>query len=368
MLGHKKSQKVETNWCLILNPLYNEIDKRKVARKISEAFGLSTEESEDLVNNTPIILLDNLTKTVGQQAKNYFRPTGANMLLTNEVYVKRKCYRTVWPEQPSLSFLAQIEATAESPTENSERLPADEALNEIRSIENSLDEDEKEGAEEIKAMVDEEELDQLTRQLEMARKERDDWREKFESQRRTVEKMSWEVALRDHGVSHSENAVKEHDRDREIERHKTLLKASEERFERLQEEYQQARNLFEEKLQATLREAHEWKERYQILEKEIKSVKTSQEESARRFEASLKDYSDIKKEKEALVQASQEMKVKYEALDREYRELKQQLDTKSAMTERETAEWQLRSKELNDQMKWMGKKPTTKEQGKKNFF
>ena len=105
LLGNKKNQENEQNWCLVLNPLPSEIDKRKVAHKISEVFSLSLEEATDLVSNTPIILLDNLTRPMAVKVKDYFRSTGAEMFLTNDVFLKRKCYRTVWPEPPNLSFL-----------------------------------------------------------------------------------------------------------------------------------------------------------------------------------------------------------------------------------------------------------------------
>ena len=105
LLGNKKKQGEEQNWCIVLNPLRNEIDKKRVARAISDVFSLSTEEAVDLVSNTPIILLDNLTRNVAAKVKEYFRSAGAEIVLTNDIFYKRKCYRTVWPEPPNLSFL-----------------------------------------------------------------------------------------------------------------------------------------------------------------------------------------------------------------------------------------------------------------------
>ena len=43
LLGNKKTQEKEQNWSLVLNPLPSEIEKKKLAKKISEAFTLSIE-------------------------------------------------------------------------------------------------------------------------------------------------------------------------------------------------------------------------------------------------------------------------------------------------------------------------------------
>ena len=93
--NNKKAQGEEQNWCAVLSPLRSEIDKKRVSQKISEVFTLSAEEASDLVANTPIILLDNLSRTVAAKVKEYFRASGAEILLTNDVFLKRKCYRTV---------------------------------------------------------------------------------------------------------------------------------------------------------------------------------------------------------------------------------------------------------------------------------
>src|SRR3989338_7098639 len=127
LLGNKKNQEREQNWSLVLNPVSNEIDKHKLAQRISEAFKLSLDESLDLVNNTPIILLDNLTRPIASQIKDYFGAVHAELFLTNDVYVKRKCYRTVWPDPPNLSFLESLQPARPREAENKPLAP-DEAL------------------------------------------------------------------------------------------------------------------------------------------------------------------------------------------------------------------------------------------------
>ena len=256
LLGNKKVQKSEQNWCLILNPLYNEIDKRKVSRKISETFTLSTEEADDLVNNTPIILLDNLSHETASQVKDFFRPTGAELLMTNEVYLKRKCYRTVWPEPPSLSFLATEVPEPERPKSESHRLHPDEALEEMRTL--SDKDEEEQDDEETFAPEDhgqaQAERESLRQELERIKKERDNWREKYDTQRRTSEKLGWELTSHEQGRKGADEKLSE-----ELERQKELLENEQERYEELDEEYGQARSVFEEKLLAATRDAATWK-------------------------------------------------------------------------------------------------------------
>src|SRR5687767_8826326 len=98
LLRNRKTQKDEQNWCIILSPLRNEIDKKKVSQKITEVFSLTPDEATDLVANTPIILLDNLSHSIATKLRDFFKTAGADLVLTNDVFQKRKCYRTVWPE------------------------------------------------------------------------------------------------------------------------------------------------------------------------------------------------------------------------------------------------------------------------------
>ena len=138
MLLGKKTQNPEQNWFVVLNSFENEIDRKKISQKISEIFSLSLEESLDLVSNTPIILLDNLNKAVALQLRDYFKVLGANLTLSNDVLFKRKCYRTVWPQQPNLGFLHQWKPPLEQRDRLSqnlqEALDPEEALHEIRSL------------------------------------------------------------------------------------------------------------------------------------------------------------------------------------------------------------------------------------------
>lgn len=382
LLGSKKNQKNEQNWCLILNPIFSELDKRKVARKISEAFSLSGEESNDLVNNTPIILLDNLDKDIASQVKEYFRPTGAEMLMTNEIYVKRKCYRTVWPETPALSFLQsdRLEEAVELPkemppaSENSQPLRPDEALHEIRSLQEQVESIRRNQEDEPQTQTDSEERSRMVQELDRMKRERDAWREKFESQRRTLDKLSWDIATRDGHAGNSNETVSRLEKD--MVQQRELAKRNAEKYEILHEEYRQAKVLFEERLQAAAREADEWKNRAEALSSEMKNAKEDryflssrlkeQEERMSQWEdqkqaledelQSLRQYKEEEESRhsenegrlqeweqtrESLMRMLREEQSKFQKLEAEFQGLKARYDERAMMAVKELEELRL---------------------------
>ncbi|MFZ5801981.1 MAG: hypothetical protein ACOY3K_02565 [Candidatus Omnitrophota bacterium] len=282
LLKNKKISSREQNWCLILNPLYSEIDKRKVSRKISEAFTLSEEEANDLVNNTPIILLDNLTQDIANRVKDYFRPTGAEILMTNEVYLKRKCYRTVWPEQPTLAFLHQMPLPDMPNVEAapSEVLAEEPAIQEVRSLGEEVQTlpdsegtsvasaeakpsgmDSKPSPEQKKST--ESDKQQLQIEMQKLRRERDDWRRKCDEKIAEIERMSREMAQKSRSSILTNNEI--HRREQEIHQQKALLENMKIKLESLQLEYQQSRALLEEKLEIATQESQSWKKKWEAL-------------------------------------------------------------------------------------------------------
>ncbi len=141
LLGNKKliEEDQDKNWCVVLGALENEIDRKRVAQRISEIFSISIEEAGDLVRSTPIILLDQLSRIIANKLKDYFASFGAPLILSKDVLFKRKCYRTVWPQNPSLSFLhdwQSEESRQESRVDSGhhEALNPDQALDEIRAM------------------------------------------------------------------------------------------------------------------------------------------------------------------------------------------------------------------------------------------
>lgn len=259
LLGNKKSQENELNWCLVLNPLQSEIDKRKIARKISEIFSLSMEESLDLVANTPIILLDNLSRPIATKIKEYFRITGAELFLTNDIFIKRKCYRTVWPEPPNLSFLDKMESTTRTTQEQQILLGPDEALKEMRSFGGKNG-----GSSETGAFK----IPQESSSLEVARlkKEIDLWRQKYEGQMQEMQRLQKMASGAERAGVNADSLEKD------VQKQKALLSKSEEKYESVKEEYREARLLFDEKITTASKEAQQWKERAEESIQRLRSI------------------------------------------------------------------------------------------------
>ena len=100
LLGKKTNNERLNDWCVILNPIESELNKAEAVEKIVEIFPISIEEASQLVERTPIILLENISYEKAKQIKDFFISINAEILLTNDEFLRRKCYRTVWPSDP----------------------------------------------------------------------------------------------------------------------------------------------------------------------------------------------------------------------------------------------------------------------------
>ena len=249
----------ERNWSVILNPLRSEFDKKRVADKISNLFRLSFEEARELVESTPVILLDELTRPLALQAQGIFQEVHAEISLTNDALVKRRCYRAVWPEPPSLSFLETAVLSGESREKSEEETPIGTV---VEAEPPSL------GPESFRPRPSNppSELERRCRELEELCKERDREVEELRRHQDSEKEIPWE-----------------------------------ERYANLKEEYQEAKTLLEEKilvrekefegLRAQLKEIAVWQEKAGYLErqageflkktKELESAKDLLEQAAR---------------------------------------------------------------------------------------
>ena len=293
LLGNKKTQGEEQNWCIVLSPIRNEIDKKRVAQKISEVFSLSLQEASDVVANTPIILLDQLTHAIASKIKDYFRSSGAEMILTNDTFLKRKCYRTVWPEPPNLSFLRESEASHQVPTPVQEKMEPDEALNEIRNL---TQEDTLPNRQEY-----------LLEEVERWKKECLVLNEESARLREEIEKLHRQrvYAGQRSGGSVSETATFESGKEmREI---KAVLSDVQEKHDILKEEYRQARSIFEEKIAGLRRELHAAEKGAEPLKEEIQQLREDNERlgealrqkevQAQRFQEEFEKFRDAQEDR-----------------------------------------------------------------------
>jgi hypothetical protein len=115
LLKRKSKDLVDSDWAIILERIENEFAKGRAVDQLAQLFSLSPQEAKDLIDNTPIILLDHLALDTAEKIKNYFSESNMNCSLTNDVFAKRKCFRAVWPEQPDLLRFAAPSAPPSVP-------------------------------------------------------------------------------------------------------------------------------------------------------------------------------------------------------------------------------------------------------------
>lgn len=285
LLRNKKTQGEDQNWCIILSPIQNEIDKKKVAKKLSGVFALAPEEAFDLVANTPIILLDHLTHPIAVKLKDYFRAAGAETVLTNDVFQKRKCYRTVWPEPPSLSFLHNWNPSRPNHEDHHQELPPDEALDEVRML---AREDKKPPQPSLASLslFSRAEREQLEGEIDRWRKENRALHEELRQLKDQLERVQKENLL---GLENEEEAEWSEERENDKNEARLLLSHAQEKYEALREEYANARHLYEEKMTAFLQEAeqskrelHELTESLAALQEETRKIKLNDEQKMAR--------------------------------------------------------------------------------------
>jgi hypothetical protein len=282
LLRNKKTHENEQNWCVVLNPLRNEIDKKRVAQRISQVFSLSSDEASDLVENTPIIILDNLTHSVASKLREYFRSAGAETILTNDVFQKRKCYRTVWPEPPNLSFLHTWDPSKASSRE--EILNPEDALHEIRSL---AKESHQEKVEITPVPVfQDKERENLLEEAERWRRECQTLREECSRLKEEMGKMQSENFMEN--LSAPESDEWDSPKEKEIKEARLLLSHANEKYEVLKEEYREARRLYEEKIgllsvenEQSRRKAGEMTESLRSLQAEKSSLQELMEKKER---------------------------------------------------------------------------------------
>jgi chromosome segregation ATPase len=196
---------------------------------------------------------------MASRIRDFFKPTGAEFILTNDVFLKRKCYRTVWPDPPNLAFLHDLLDEGASRAAEREALETSEALEEIRALDRGGESPVHSRAAEAEggrpAFADSERrklMDELTR-----------WRDECILRREEIERMRTELGemrRRQAGARAQEAEVAESG-GKEARELRTLLSQTEERYETLMEEYRQARMIYEEKLTASARENDEEKVR-----------------------------------------------------------------------------------------------------------
>ncbi|MFH0984022.1 MAG: hypothetical protein V1882_00645 [Candidatus Omnitrophota bacterium] len=291
LTGTKKVQPGGQDWFVVLNPLKSELERNKIAREIAKAFRLPEDEAFDLVQNTPIILMDNLLYATALQLKQHFRNSQADIVVSSDGLLKRRCYRTVWPTPPSLAFLHQVDAVAETPPKNkTEKIEHSEAIQEIRSWVQTESVSQERGdraplkngmanpnGRHFRSILEEE--------RETLLKESVGLKESESQLRKALDKAQAEVSEKEKAAKASE-AESRH-REKEVQELQNSMNHAEEKYELLREEFRQTRQYFEEKLSAEDRKCEE-------LLKQIEERDLNHKEMLQEKQALLKSFHSVK--------------------------------------------------------------------------
>jgi len=319
LTGTKKIQPGGQDWFVVLNPLKSELERNKIAREIAKAFQLPVDEALDLVQNTPIILMDNLLYATALQVKQYFRSPQADIVVSNDSFLKRRCYRTVWPTPPNLAFLHQLKSPGAASQKNeTEKLDHGEAIQEIRSwVQN---EGGASGRGDTRASAKNGMSGQnnrhfrsiLEEESEKLLKESVGLKESVSQLRKALEKAQGEIAEKER-ILQTIEAAKKH-KEKEAQELQALMSHSEEKYELLREEFRQTRQYFEEKLGS---EDHKSEE----LLKQIEERDLTHKELLQEKQALLKSFhavkNDLQRAKDEQEQARREVESQAAQFQRE---------------------------------------------------
>ena len=283
LTGTKKVQPGGQDWFVVLNPLKSELERNKIAREIAQAFRLPVDEAIDLVQNTPIILIDNLLYATALQVKQYFKSSQAAIVVSNDSLLKRRCYRTVWPTPPSLSFLHQSGSPAAPSLKNeTEKNDHSEAIQEIRSwvqaegVSPERGETRASAKSGMGSQNNRHFRNILEEEREKLLKESVGLKENMSQLRKALEKAQAEVSEKEKTVQASEAAKRQ--KENEARELQTLVNHAEEKYELLREEFRQTRQYFEEKLGSEDHKSEEFLK--QIEERDLMHKELLQEKQA----------------------------------------------------------------------------------------
>ena len=291
LTGTKKVQPGGQDWFVVVNPLKSELERNKIAREIAKAFHLPVDEALDLVANTPIILIDSLLYATALQVKQYFRASQADIVVSNDSFLKRRCYRTVWPTPPNLSFLHQMESSVVPSQKNqTEKLDHEEAIQEIRSWVQTEGVSSERGERNpskngISHQNNRHFRSILEEEREQLLKESVGLKENMGQLRKALEKAQLEVAEKERAVQAGDAAKKQ--KEKEVQELQSLVNHAEEKYELLREEFRQTRQYFEEKFGSEDHKSEEFLK--QLEERDL-----TQKELLQEKQALLKSFHSVK--------------------------------------------------------------------------
>jgi hypothetical protein len=109
-MNDPKSIHAAEDWGVVLQSVPSK-NKKEVVKRIEEIFQLEKRDAEQVLANTPLILVDNISFGLAGRIKIYFQKIGAVAETTNHEMIKKNCFQIVWPQTPDLSFFMKNEMT-----------------------------------------------------------------------------------------------------------------------------------------------------------------------------------------------------------------------------------------------------------------
>lgn len=237
----QKTHTEKKSWSVVLNPLRSELDKKRVAEKIGDLFRLSYEEARELVESTPLILLDELPESHALQLQDIFQGLRADITVTSDSAAKRRCYRAVWPETPNLSFLST------APSESGEGKSSG-------AVESATEEPVEAPAAPPAPPVEEEQKSPTDESIQILEKRNHELKFICGERDREIEALK---------QNHEKEVQSQ--RERDASEMRSALQDWEERYQGLKEESQETKSILEEKVLAKEREYQSLREQVQEL-------------------------------------------------------------------------------------------------------
>lgn len=384
---------------VILKPLRSDV-KDSLVNCVADAFEMSPEESANILANTPIILLDGLEQETAVLVKKHFKETGAEIFLTNDLSVKGKCFRTVWPEPPPMSFLIKSGEFAQRPLEAAQGEPSESYIQ--PAGEEPLP-TEKEAEPELNGMeLAEEEpaapLGQGVNSQEL-RENFNQWKENYEQWKASFQGLNQEVEQirldRESLYENVESAYQNiQEREQEISAQKDSFRQLEEKYQVMQQEIRNERGQLEQRLADLSRELHEWKTKaaevvdklgsfegvradlekaYQEQQKKYAALEEDYENARGRFNEVLSHSSgevmkwkseadaltgriqELEASRQNLETALNEQRQKYVQLEQEYQESRKRSQEKKVLSAGEYDEWRERERKMAEKLEMLEK-------------
>lgn len=348
LLGKKAKPNVQSDWAVILNRAPTDFQRQRAIDRLTEIFHLSDDEANDLMVNTPLVLLDEISLDAAEKIREHFAQSGIDCHVTNDLLQKRKCFRAIWPESPNLTQIlgSSFQTSLEEDLTSSLQL-ADELKTEKLPVPQPPP------VRESAARNPESELKQLTMELqrenEMLKRQFQSEQSRLEEALRRLREENGVLAARTRDLERSAHSnVKQSQNDSaqtqkmlsearaECEDLKRMLDQAQMNCVQLKEEADRANCDVDERLRTQRTELEEWKRKandwsagYSKVIKENEFLRAHQAE-----------------ELESLKVRNRELAEQLEQVQRQNREFVQQLEQQKLIQKRTKATQELSEKEL----------------------